>query len=72
MTYEQFDEKYADQWQIANYHMNYIMENGDPSEYTICNGDTMIEAVESGYLYEEFRDYWIEKEKWTISYGKLG
>jgi hypothetical protein len=35
-------------------YMEYIMENADPSEVTICNGDTLIEAVERGYLFEEF------------------
>jgi hypothetical protein len=69
MTYEQFDQQYIDQWQLFNYHMNYIMENNDPSERTICNGDLLIEAAEAGYLYEEFRDYWIEKNRWTISYS---
>ena len=72
MTYEQFDQMYGDQWQLFNYHANYIQDNYDPSERTICNGDTLLEATEAGYLYEEFRDYWIEKNRWTISYGKIG
>ena len=45
MTYEQFDQQYNDQWQLANYHMNYIMDNYDPSERTIGNGDSLIEAA---------------------------
>ena len=69
MTNDQFDEMYSDQWQLFNYHMNYIMENGDPSERTICDGDSLIEAAEAGYLYEEFRDYWIQKNRWTIIYN---
>ena len=68
MTYEQFDQQYNDQWQLANYHMNYIMDNYDPSERTIGNGDSLIEAAESGYLYEEFRDYWIARGQWAINY----
>lgn len=68
MTYEQFDQDYADEFHLANYHMNYIMDNHDPSERTISNGDSLIEAAESGYLYEEFRDYWIEKQKWVMTY----
>ena len=38
------DSKYAD----------YIMENGDPSERMICNGDTLINAMEDGYLRDAF------------------
>ncbi len=68
MTNEQFDQMYADQWQLFNYHMNYIMENNDPSERTICNGDSLIAAAEAGYLYTEFRNYWIEKERWVMNY----
>jgi hypothetical protein len=68
MTYDEFDQKYIDEWQLINYHMNYIMENGDPSERPITNGDALIEAAEAGYLYEEFRDYWIEKNRWVMTY----
>jgi hypothetical protein len=68
MTNEQFDQMYADQWQLFNYHMNYIMEHNDPSERTICNGDSLLEATEAGYLYTEFRNYWIEKERWVMTY----
>jgi hypothetical protein len=48
--------------------MNYIMDNNDPSERSISNGDSLIEAAEAGYLYEEFRDYWIEKNRWVMTY----
>ena len=36
-----------------NYH-NYILDNADQSEVTICNGDTLLEAAEDSYLLEEF------------------
>lgn len=68
MTYDEFDQKYVDEWQLINYHMNYIMDNADPSERMITNGDSLIEAAEAGYLYEEFRDHWIEKNRWVMTY----
>jgi hypothetical protein len=40
------DDEYAD----------YIMENSCASERIICNGDTLIEAMEDGYLMESFLD----------------
>jgi hypothetical protein len=68
MTYDEFDQNYTDQFWLFNYHMNYIMDNNDPSERSISNGDSLIEAAEAGYLYEEFRDYWIEKNRWVMTY----
>lgn len=50
------DDNMFDQYQ------SYIMDNADPSEVTICNGDTLLEAAESGYLLEEFKSSWMEKE----------
>jgi hypothetical protein len=41
-------------------YMDYIMENADPSEVIICNGDTLIEAAEKGYLLDQFREYYTE------------
>ena len=35
-------------------YQNYIMDNADPSEVIICNGDTLLEAAENSYLLEEF------------------
>lgn len=35
-------------------YMQYIMDNGKSEEVTICNGDTMIEAMENHYLFKEF------------------
>ena len=42
-----FDTEYAE----------YIMENGDGSVRTICNGDTLTIAMEDGYLFDEFVDH---------------
>ena len=55
MTYEEFDAIYDCSDELINLHADYIMENchGDRS---IGNGDVLINAIEDGYLYEEFRD----------------
>jgi len=42
-----FDAEYAE----------FIMEHGDNSERTICDDDTLINALEDGYLFEEFVDH---------------
>lgn len=60
MNYEQFDVNYDNDYNLQDQHMMYIMENCH-GERLICNGDMLIEAVEDGYLYEEFRNYWLEK-----------
>ena len=46
---------------IFSDYNEYIMDNADPSEVTICNGDTLLEAAENEYLLEEFKAHWIEK-----------
>lgn len=60
MTYDEFDI-YFDEADLFNEYMEYIMENADPSERMICDGDSLIVAAEEGYLYEAFREDWIEK-----------
>jgi hypothetical protein len=34
----------------------FIMDNADPSEWPICDGDSLIIAMEHSYLAEEFMD----------------
>ena len=46
-----YDSEYAE----------YIMEHADGSERIICNGDTLIKAMEDGYLYDDFVEYMVEK-----------
>ena len=46
---------------IFSDYNNYIMDNADPSEVTICNGDTLLKAAENEYLLEEFKAEWIQK-----------
>jgi hypothetical protein len=57
MTIDEFNDLFDVHDDLHNKYMEYIMENADPSEVTICNGDTLIEAVERGYLFEDFYAY---------------
>lgn len=57
MTIEEFNDLFDIHDDLYDKYMEYIMENADPSEVTICNGDTLIEAAECGYLFEEFYAY---------------
>lgn len=61
MTYEDFDALIDTDYNVETMYMEYIMENcyGDR---VIGNGDDLIIASEQGYLYEEFRDYYIETQ----------
>lgn len=58
---EEFDNQYNEDYSLQDLHMEYIMENCH-GDRIICNGDMLIEALEDGYLYEDFRDYWMEKQ----------
>lgn len=61
MTYKEFDDLYDDDFALQDLHMEYIYEHYDPSERVICDGDSLIVAMEQGYLYEAFRDSYIER-----------
>lgn len=54
MTEDEF-EKAWDNYEFDSEYSKYIMEHcrGDR---VICNGATMIAAMEDGYLYEEFKN----------------
>ena len=57
-----FEEAMAEDFNnIFGDYNNYIMDNADPSEVTICNGDTLLQAAENEYLLEEFKAEWIQK-----------
>jgi hypothetical protein len=66
MTYEEFDNLYDTDYSLQDLHMEYIMENCH-GERVIGNGDALIEAVEEGYLYEAFRESYIDAPT-TTSY----
>ena len=59
MTNDEFD-RYFEEADLFNEYMEYIMENCH-GERIICDGDSLIVAAEEGYLYEAFREDWIEK-----------
>jgi len=58
MTNDEFDA-YFDKVDLNEEYMVYIMENCH-GERTIGNGDDLIIASEEGYLYEEFREYYLD------------
>ena len=59
-----FNEAMAeDRNDIFSDYNDYIMDNADPSEVTICNGDTLLEAAENEYLLEDFKAQWITQYK---------
>jgi hypothetical protein len=64
--FDDFDSKYDSDYSLQDLHMEYIMENCH-GERVICNGDTLVVAQEEGYLYEEFREEYIEKQLQNIS-----
>lgn len=59
MTNEEFDI-YFDKVDLFEEYMEDLMENCH-GERVICNGDMLIEAAEEGYLYEEFREHYLDK-----------
>ena len=59
MTNEEFDNMYDNDYDLQDLHMQYIYEHYDPSERVICDGDSLIVAMEQGYLYEDFRENYI-------------
>lgn len=50
-----------DNCDLDDEYAEYIMDNCH-GERVICNGDTLIEAMEDGYLYDGFKEYWIDKQ----------
>lgn len=57
MTLAQFEELFNEHDDLFVKYMEFIQENADPSEYVICDGDMLIEAAESGYLFDDFYEY---------------
>ena len=35
-------------------YAEFVMQNGDPEDFVICNGDGLLDAMEAGYLFKEF------------------
>lgn len=59
MTNDEFDNHFEEA-DLFGVYMEYIMENCH-GDRMICNGDMLVVAAEEGYLYEAFREDWIEK-----------
>lgn len=56
---ERFEELFDKHDDMFGKYMDFILENADPSEVAICDGDSLIIAAEKGYLFDEFRDAFI-------------
>ena len=54
MTEQEFDRAF-DNWELEDAYAEYIMERCG-GDRMICNGDTLIEAMEDGYLFDSFKD----------------
>lgn len=59
MINERFEELFGIHDDMFGKYMEFIQENADPSEVTICDGDSLIIAAENGYLFDQFRDAWL-------------
>ena len=60
MDLEQFAELFDVYDDLFGKYMEFIMENADPSERAICDGDSLVVAAEDGYLFTEFYEYCME------------
>jgi hypothetical protein len=54
MTEEEFDDA-AENGDFYDEYAEYVMTHCH-GDRIICNGDTLISAMEDGYLYEDFKD----------------
>jgi hypothetical protein len=48
-----FTDEQLDELAYSDEYMEYIMNNAG-GQRVICNGDMLIDAVEDGFLFEEF------------------
>ncbi len=58
MTEQEFDLAY-DQGLLDQEYAEYLMENADSSR-VICNGDTLLSAMEDSYMFDSFKDSMVE------------
>lgn len=54
MTEEEFELAF-DNYEFDDEYSEYIMEHCH-GDRIICNGDTLISAIEDGYLFEDFKN----------------
>lgn len=48
-----FTEEQLDELSYSEQYADYIMEHSQ-GDRMICNGDTLLQAMEDGYLFEDF------------------
>jgi hypothetical protein len=60
MTIDEFNDLFETDNSLYDKYMEYIMQNANLDERLICNGDTLLEAAEAGYLFEDFYDHCME------------
>ena len=54
MTLIEFEQK-LENWELEDQYAEYIMDHA-AGDRVICNGDTLLAAMEDGYLLEDFKD----------------
>lgn len=64
-------EQEIDDLQNSHEYAEFILDNYDPSERFICNGDTLLDAQEAGYLFTEFLMYRARKNAQNIAESPL-
>jgi hypothetical protein len=55
MTEQEFEDAF-DAYELDDDYSEFIQLNYDPEERMICNGNDLIDAMESEYLLEEFKN----------------
>jgi hypothetical protein len=50
----QVSSERLDELKYDGEYAQYLMDNADPSDVVICNGDSLLEVMESEYLWNEF------------------
>lgn len=58
MTETEFDEA-SETYEMDDAYGEYIMEHS-AGDRLVCNGDTLIRAMEDGYLWDSFKEHMIE------------
>jgi hypothetical protein len=54
MTEDTFNRLY-ESYELEAEYANYILAHVNPEERLICNGDSLTDAMDDGYLFEDFK-----------------
>jgi len=60
MTEQEFETRF-DNYELDDAYAEYIMERCG-GDRVICNGDTLIAAMEDGYLFDSFKDSLVDTQ----------